>query len=124
MKEAALVLDMSGEVIHIHAPEDRSSVSLPDSQSLWDVIWEHRDDISGIAHSHPGHGRTGPSIEDLTTFAPIEAALADRLDWWIATNDFLVLVRWVGPGPMDYRTTPVKQQPPWVHTLRKISGYL
>ena len=123
MMEAAVVLNRRGENIYDWTPFNRTAGSLPDSQTLWDVLWANKDDLSGVAHSHPGYGDTGPSMEDLTTFAAIESALADRLDWWIATGDRLVLVRRVGPDELDYSVLPVSQQPPWLHRLRTLSGY-
>lgn len=125
MREAAIVLDKSGSPLHIHTPEDRTAVKVPDSLDLWTVLWDNMENLSGVAHSHPGYGLEGlgPSYEDVTTFQPCEAALG-RLDWWIANGDSLILVRWVGPDLLDYAHLPVLMEPPWVHTLRKISGYL
>lgn len=103
--EAGVVLDLKGEPLHWHLPPGRSVGGLPDSRRLWDVIWENRDNISGIAHSHPGKGKPGPSYEDVTTFSAIEAALGRRLDWWIvsAGDCNTTLLRWVGPGKYTYQ---------------------
>lgn len=123
MMEAAVVLNLKGENIYDWTPANRTAGSLPDSLTLWEVLWKNKDDLSGVAHSHPGYGDTGPSMEDLTTFAALESALADRLDWWITTGDRMVLVRWVGPDELDYAVLPVTQQPPWLYRLRTLSGY-
>lgn len=122
MMEAGLVLDMRGEVIREHLPPGRSGGSLPDDRSLWDFIWENRNDISGIAHSHPGSGTPSPSHTDVTTFAAIEAALGKRLDWWIISSDSMVLVSWKGMTNASYKILPVRMRPPWFNRLLALSG--
>jgi hypothetical protein len=119
--EAGVVLDTEGLPLYWHLPEGRTSGSLPDSRTLWDVLWEHRNRISGFAHSHPGRAAPGPSLEDVTTFAAIEAALGRRLDWWISSEDAVVLVRWAGPGAHAYRVSPVDREPGWAPALRAAS---
>lgn len=124
MMEAGVLIDLLGEPIHWHLPPGRSGGSLPDSLDLWEVIWLHRKNISGFAHSHPGFGPPSPSYTDVTTFAAIEAALGRRLDWWICTSSNYRLFRWVGPDPLTYQepaeyTTNV----PWLNRLREVSNY-
>lgn len=113
---------MRGEVIREHLPPGRSGGSLPDDRSLWDFIWENRDGISGIAHSHPGSGTPSPSHTDVTTFAAIEAALGKRLDWWIISSDSMVLVSWKGMTNASYKILPVRMRPPWFNRLLALSG--
>ena len=113
------------EVIHWHLPQGRSSGYLPDSRDLWDVIWENRAKVWGFAHSHPGSGITGPSYEDLTTFADVEAALGRRLYWPIITSDSEVFCKWKGPARLDYVTFRYdslrKTNPAWLAELRRLS---
>lgn len=123
MMEAAVVVDLDGKVLYEHAPHNRTVVSLPDSRSLWDVIWENRDKLSGIAHSHPGSGKPGPSYEDVTTFADIEAALGRRLNWWIITSDQLILLRWAGPEKHLYAIVNDVGPHEWRHRLHELSNY-
>ncbi len=80
--EAGVLVGLDGKPLYWHTPEDRSVGHLPNSVPLWNVIWELRDQVLGFAHSHPGQGIPGPSYEDLTTFASIEAGLGRRLKWW------------------------------------------
>lgn len=119
--EAGVVLDEEGMPLYWHLPEGRTSGSLPDSRALWDVLWQHRNRISGFAHSHPGRAAPRPSHEDVTTFAAIEAALGRRLDWWISSEDALVLVRWAGPAAHRYWTSVILHEPDWVGPLRAAS---
>lgn len=125
MMEAGVLL-AGDRPIYWHSPANRTTVALPDSRPLWDVIWENRGQLSGMAHSHPGRGQPGPSYEDVTTFASIEQALGRRLDWWIISEDSFVLLRWDGPGRLDYRQPAVKGPiwfggPSWIKELRRLS---
>lgn len=102
MTEVGVVVDRDGAALHWHLPPDRQTAALPDSRDLWDVLWHHREQLLGFAHSHPGRGRPSPSWTDLTTFAAIEAALGRRLGWWITSADRVVAVVWEGPDIHDY----------------------
>lgn len=94
MKEAAILVGFEGEVLYTHLPPNRTSVFLPDDASLWDIIWQHRDSLAGIAHSHPGSGLPYPSTEDISTFNAIEAGLGASLNWWIISQDKMSLWQW------------------------------
>lgn len=120
--EAGVLLDLNGVPIHWHLPPNRTVVALPDSPDLWAVIWGNREDLSGFAHSHPGSGVPGPSYTDITTFAAVEAGLGKRLDWWILSSDAGCLVRWMGPGRLDYKMVPINQTMPWGPRLRQLSN--
>ena len=103
--EAGVVIDLKGEPIFWHLPEERTGGSLPDSRKLWDVIWENRENLMGFAHSHPGWGMPGPSWTDVTTFSAVEKALDKRLDWWITSSDRIIVARWSGPNGSSCKTT-------------------
>lgn len=115
------MLSAEGEVLYEHAPAGATVVSLPDSRDLWEVLWEHRSVLGGVAHSHPGAGAPVPSSEDLTTFAACEAALGARLDWWIATADQVRCYRHIGPGRLDYGSVE-REEPLWLERLRAMSA--
>ena len=128
--EAGVVLDLEGNPLHWHLPDGRSAGGLPDSRTLWDVIWENRANISGIAHSHPGFGVPGPSYEDVTTFHAIEKGLGRLLNWWIISGDQHVLLRFAGPDKYTYKPVNGFLTKPqidiihaWQHTLRQHSGF-
>lgn len=126
--EAGVLIDIDRNPIHWHMPVDRSVGYLPDSRELWDVIWENRDRVRGFAHSHPGSGVPGPSMEDLTTFAATESGLGRKLVWWITSADCLVTLWWQGPGKFDYFKAVVPKEIelelyPWLEQLRINSGY-
>lgn len=123
MVEAGVVIDKSGQPVFWHLPKGRTGGSLPDSRTLWDVLWSafQADRLLGFAHSHPGSGVPGPSYEDVTTFAAIESALGKRLDWWITSSDHVAHVYWTGPDRLSYRSTIVTEAPSWVAELRRLS---
>lgn len=106
MIETAFVFDLCGNVIFWHTPENRSGGSIPDSLTLWNVLWENRENLGGVAHTHPFHGGARPSHTDVTTFAACEAALGRRLLWPIITLDETAIFRWHGPGKFDYKHIP------------------
>jgi len=120
MMEAGVVISLDGEPLYWHLPGNRTNVALPDSRSLWDIVWENREKIAGIAHSHPGAGVPGPSYEDVTTFSAIERALGRRLTWWITSADNAITAVWQGPDKYSYICKLCKELE-WMKTLRQIS---
>lgn len=121
MIEVAVVIDNGGRPIYWHLPEGRTGGSIPDSKDLWQVIWENRDKINAVAHSHPGRGTPGPSTTDITTFLAIEAALGKRLAWYICSEDRFS-VSWIASSALKaYRTLPYNPEPHWLPELRRLS---
>jgi hypothetical protein len=121
MLETAVILDLDSQPIFWHMPHGRTSVHIPDSHNLWDIIWNNRSIISAIAHSHPGKGKPSPSHEDLTTFSAIEAALGKKLLWPIITEDDDILCYYIGPGKYDYARYISVLEKPWIDELRRLS---
>lgn len=127
MIETGVVVNIHHEPIFWHEPGGRSSGALPDSRTLWDVLWKANRDgwLAGFAHTHPGGGLPGPSHEDVSSFVAIENALGRPLNWWIVNADMTVLVRKSTmdsvPGREIYGTTRV-DDPVWVPDLRRRSG--
>src|SRR6266446_5526905 len=62
-----------------------SQTRIPDDRDRWDIIWKHRDEITEIAHSHPGEFLDF-SHEDLTTMEAVEAGTGKRFKWSIITK--------------------------------------
>jgi len=121
MKEAGAVIDSWDTPLYWH-DQDASAGYIPDSRALWDALWEHRGNLMGFAHTHPGSGCPGTSTTDLTSFAAIESGLGLRLLWWVLSRDVTIVGSWEGPGPLDYHFLVVPD-PPWARTLREISQY-
>ncbi len=122
MVETAVVVEPNGAVLYWHEPRRRTATALPDSRALWLVLWEARERLGGVAHTHPGVGPPHPSAEDLTTFAACEEGLGRRLSWWIATATDCVAFVWVGPGRLDYTPAPAGHTP-WLDELRTRSTH-
>jgi len=122
--EAGVIIS-KGEPLYWHIPPDRSTSCLPDSTELWNQFWKFRHTLDGFAHSHPGSGPVGPSWEDITTFAAVEAALGRRLNWWIINQYYVSLVMWKGPDKCDYQVSNLESELSdcldWVDDLRKAS---
>ena len=85
MMETALVFDRNGKTICFHEPPGRSGGSIPDTRDLWEIIWENRENLGGVTHTHPWDGPAHPSITDVTTFDAIEKALGKHLLWPVVT---------------------------------------
>jgi len=120
MIEAGVVVTGWGPM-YWHLPKGRSGGSIPDSRKLWDVLWDLRQEaFLGFAHSHPGSGKPGPSMTDLTTFAAVELGLGRRLTWWIVNSDSMIGLQWEGPEKYDYNEFSVNT-PPWARKLMVLS---
>lgn len=96
MIEAAMVFDVDGGVIQWHTPGGCTASHIPDSANLWDILWEHRGTLGGVAHTHIGGIHIAPSHTDATTFAAIEAGLGKRLLWPIAGETKTNFFSWNG----------------------------
>ncbi len=108
MIEVALVFDEEGRALHWHLPPGCTGASIPDSRSLWEVLWQHRHHLGGVAHTHPLSGPPEPSHIDLTTWSACERALGARLAWPIVTFTEEACFVWSGPGRLDYARRDVQ----------------
>lgn len=139
MKEAGVIIDVLGNPIFWHTPDDRTVGSLPDSVTLWSVLWEanklyQRSPIEhgallGFAHTHPGRDHhPSPSMEDITTFEAVERALGRPLHWWIFNETHGIFLS-KSPGRVPrldhYHIEPFEDRfmTSWVYQLRKNSNY-
>lgn len=82
MREVAVVFDKDANPLFWTVG---SGGAIEDSRSLWDVLWDNRENVMGVAHTHPWPGPTGPSGTDVTTFTAIESGLGKKLLWPIVT---------------------------------------
>lgn len=85
MTETALVFSNRGEIIRFHLPPGRTRASIPDSRDLWDIMWQYRRMLGGVAHVHPWEGHASPSGIDTSTWRACEQGLGTLLLWPIAT---------------------------------------
>ncbi|MBL8952259.1 MAG: hypothetical protein JNK82_15880, partial [Myxococcaceae bacterium] len=75
-QEVCLLISKTGSILWSDASQ--SPLALPDSRARWEAIWQHRDDLAEIVHSHP-FGPRGFSPEDETTMQALDAALGRPL---------------------------------------------
>lgn len=130
MIESAFVFDMEGNLIHWHLPAGRTAGSIPDSRDLWEVLWENKDIVGGVAHTHPWNGPAVPSHTDITTFRAVEQGLGKFLFWPVVTFDTIafyvyvpVIDEYIQTG-MTRSITRRGESPFWdgVEELRRLSG--
>jgi len=108
MIEVAMVFDKEGKALFWLGPRDHTSSSIPDSQVMWQRIWEYRDIIGGVAHTHPWDGHPWPSDTDVTTFSAVERGLGKRLIWPIITMDDASFFKWFHRPNSELYYQPVK----------------
>jgi proteasome lid subunit RPN8/RPN11 len=85
MIEVALVFDRQGETLSWHRSKNPSASYIEDSHDLWTFLWDNRNIVGGVAHTHPWDGPAWPSHTDVTTFSAIERGLGVRLVWPVIT---------------------------------------
>jgi hypothetical protein len=116
MIETAMVFDNEGKVIHWHEPLGRSAGSIPDTRGLWEVLWENRERLGGVAHTHPWNGHPWPSTTDVTTFRACELGLGKLLLWPVVTLDNIgcwvwnpVTEKYVPAGPLTFELEGIEE---------------
>jgi len=90
-----------------------SATSIPDERERWETIWEHRSEITEIAHSHPGEFLDF-SHEDLTTMQAVEAGTGKAFTWSIVTKGGF-LSRKAGKDRLR------QDSPWWLNLIRRFS---
>ena len=88
---------------------------VPDARERWIAIWDHRDEITEIVHTHPG-GFLGFSNEDLTTMEAVEAATGNSFKWSIVTEEGYL-------SRHENSDTHRDDRPWWLAYLRQSSFY-
>jgi hypothetical protein len=111
-REVCFLIDENGTVLWSDA--SGSEAALADSRVRWEKIWELRDVLTEIAHSHPMGGAFF-SAEDESTMRALTSALGRSLRFSVVTPDG-VLARDGG------RDAIVEPEPPWAKLLRTESG--
>ena len=90
-----------------------SATRVPDSRERWEIIWQHRNEITEIAHSHPGEFLNF-SHEDLTTMEAVEAGTGKQFTWSIITKGGFLSRK----GGQD---TGRNDSPWWLELMRTLS---
>jgi hypothetical protein len=90
-----------------------SATSIPDERERWEAIWEHRNEITEIVHSHPGEFLDF-SHEDLTTMEAVEAGTGKSFTWSVVTRGGF-LSRKGGQDNLRH------DSPWWLNLIRRLS---
>ncbi len=110
--EYVIFLDADENVLHTE--EGASAHAVHDSRARWERIWENRERIFEIAHSHP-LGPLAFSAEDETTMEAIQLGLGKALVLSIVAPDGML-------RRVDGQDRRIRDEPSWAATLRKLSG--
>jgi hypothetical protein len=114
VREVCFLIGRGGAILYADA--SNSPAALPDSRTRWEAIWEARQELEVIAHSHP----VGPhafSQEDESTMAAIDAALGKAMHYCVVSPRG-TLSR-TGQGAQAITLDP---EPWWAPLLRLASG--
>ena len=95
-----------------------SAAAMPDSRSRWEAIWERRDAVREIAHSHP-IGPLAFSWEDQTTMDALELALGRTIRFSVVAPNGMI----AREGASN-ETVRVDPEPWWAGLLRNASGMI
>lgn len=87
--------------------------AIPDNQARWQVIWEYREQITEIVHTHPGNFLEF-SQEDKTTIQAVEAGTGKQFTWSIVTEDGYL-------SKKKNKRTVRQDQPWWLDILKELS---
>jgi hypothetical protein len=112
MREVCFLIGLDGAILWADASDSPSR--LPDSRARWEAIWDHRDRLAEIAHSHP-HGPAAFSAEDESTMAALIAALGRKIRFSVVAPSATI----VRDGDTTGRVDP---EPWWAPLLRLASG--
>jgi hypothetical protein len=112
MREVCFLIGRGGAILWADASASPSA--LPDSRRRWEAIWDLRDELEEIAHSHPA-GPAAFSREDATTMAALDSALGKRVR-------FSVVAPRVTIARAGDQTIEVTPEPWWAALLRLASG--
>ena len=111
-QEVCFLIGVDGSILWADA--SHSPVALPDSRDRWEAIWQLRNELAEIAHSHPV-GPSAFSAEDESTMAALDAALGRTLRYSIVAPRTMIV-------RADGETFEVNPEPWWAGLLRLASG--
>jgi len=112
-REVCFLIGIDGSILWADA--SNSPVALPDSRDRWEAIWQLRDDLYEIAHSHPV-GPTAFSAEDTSTMSALDDALGRKLRYSVVAPHAMIV------RPADGETFELNPEPWWAGLLRLASG--
>ena len=112
MREVCFLIGKGGAILW--SDRGASAVALPDSRARWEAIWDRREVLEEIAHSHP-IGPLAFSNEDETTMEALTSALGKPIVFSVVAPDGMVRRE-------ENRDALVKEEPWWAQLLRMASA--
>jgi len=112
-REVCFLIGKGGAVLWSDASD--SPVALPDSRARWEAIWNLRDELEAIVHSHPV-GPSAFSAEDTSTMAALDDALGKSMHYMVVAPAKTIARQGTG------KTETIVPEPWWVALLRLASG--
>lgn len=119
LREVCFLVDHDGEVFWQDTDDDPGY--LEDRRDRWTAIWENRDRLAVIAHSHPC-GPAGFSSEDLSSMKAICAGLYFWPQFSVTHPGGTIV--WNGYDSHQRYVLPVFLEPAWARELRVASGMI
>ena len=116
-REVCFLIGRGGAVLWSDASDSPSA--MPDSRSRWEAIWDNRDDLEEIAHSHP-HGPARFSQEDETTMSALISALGKAPRFSVVAPTKMIAREANDAG--NVQDVSVDPEPWWAALLRLASG--
>lgn len=113
-REVFFLIGRGGALLFCDASTSPSA--LPDSRKRWEAIWEHREELEELSHSHP-HGPLAFSTEDETTMTALTSALGKELRFSVVAP--AGMIRRTGTGTAEVEK---KDEPWWAAFMRASSG--
>ena len=115
LREVCFLIGAQDSVLWSDAGD--SPVAIADSRARWQAIWQRRERVLEIAHTHP-LGGLHFSSEDETTMQALDSALGKRLRYAVVTPDAM-LRRDPERDPTDHT---LDDEPWWTALIRQASG--
>ena len=112
MREVCFLIGRGGAILYADA--SNSPAALPDSRTRWQAIWEHRDELEDIVHSHP-MGPSAFSAEDESTMEAVDSALGRRMRYTVVAPKQVI-------SRVGDDTHAVFPEPWWAGLIRLASG--
>jgi hypothetical protein len=112
LREVCILVGRGGAILWADA--SNSPAALPDSRARWQAIWEHRDELEDIVHSHPV-GPAAFSAEDESTMQAIDSALGRVMRYTVVAPRAVI-------SRVGTDTAHVSPEPWWAGLVRLASG--
>lgn len=117
-REVCFLIGRGGAILWSDASSNPAL--LPDSRERWEAIWQHRDELEEIAHSHP-HGPAAFSSEDESTMEALTSGLGKSLRFSVVAPHVMI-ARAADQPPERAMHERVDPEPWWAALLRLASG--